>query len=249
MMPRKRWESSTDAVELSRAFYMRLTNRGKQPEKGRKLTLYTVALCRKVWDEMPWICRVLTDIAELTADGGPASLPLPRPFKVYSVPLVQVATNGWRAASTNPQQLYPAAELVRYEAELIRLGYEKPDSADDHLRGLLAARFYQLACLVDSLAHLQPSRVFPLELYAIQLLRDIAGDPYQPVKFKPEWRTDTVLTLARQMYESREFSAMPILADALQDTGCNNGAILSHCREPGEHVRGCWVVDLVLGRE
>jgi hypothetical protein len=51
------------------------------------------------------------------------------------------------------------------------------------------------------------------------------------------------------MYESREFGAMPILADALQDAGCNNDAILNHCREPGEHVRGCWVVDLVLGRE
>jgi len=51
------------------------------------------------------------------------------------------------------------------------------------------------------------------------------------------------------MYEAREFSAMPILADALQDAGCDNEDVLSHCREPGTHVRGCWVVDLLLGRE
>jgi hypothetical protein len=51
------------------------------------------------------------------------------------------------------------------------------------------------------------------------------------------------------VYESREFSAMPILADALQDAGCDCDDILSHCRGPGPHVRGCWVVDLVLGKE
>jgi len=51
------------------------------------------------------------------------------------------------------------------------------------------------------------------------------------------------------MYEAREFSAMPILADALQDSGCDNEAVLTHCRGPGPHVRGCWVVDLVLGKE
>ena len=51
------------------------------------------------------------------------------------------------------------------------------------------------------------------------------------------------------MYESRDFSAMPILADALQDAGCDNDDILNHCRDPVRHVRGCWVVDLVLGKE
>ena len=51
------------------------------------------------------------------------------------------------------------------------------------------------------------------------------------------------------MYESRDFAAMPILADTLQVAGCDNPDILNHCRGPGPHVRGCWVVDLVLGRE
>jgi hypothetical protein len=51
------------------------------------------------------------------------------------------------------------------------------------------------------------------------------------------------------MYDSREFSAMPILADALQDAGCDSHDILDHCRGPGPHVRGCWVVDLVLAKE
>jgi len=82
------------------------------------------------------------------------------------------------------------------------------------------------------------------------IIRDIFGNPFRPVAFSPEWRTDTAVELARQMYESRDFSAMPILADALQDAGCDNEDILKHCRDANQpHVRGCWVVDLVLDKE
>jgi hypothetical protein len=51
------------------------------------------------------------------------------------------------------------------------------------------------------------------------------------------------------MYFSRDFSAMPILADALQDAGCENADVLDHCRGPGPHVRGCFVVDKLLAKE
>jgi hypothetical protein len=82
-----------------------------------------------------------------------------------------------------------------------------------------------------------------------QHIRDIFGNPFRPVAFNPAWRTDTVLFLARQMYNAREFSAMPILADASQDAGCDSTDSRGHCRGPGPHMRGCWVVDLVLGKE
>jgi hypothetical protein len=82
------------------------------------------------------------------------------------------------------------------------------------------------------------------------LLADIIGPSPRTFAFSPAWRTDTAVSLARTMYESREFSAMPILADALQDAGCDNDDILNHCRDANQvHVRGCWVVDLVLGKE
>lgn len=88
------------------------------------------------------------------------------------------------------------------------------------------------------------------EAAQVALLRDIMGNPFRKVGFSKEWRTDTAVALAKQMYDSREFSAMPILADALQDAGCNNDDVLNHCREANaRHVRGCWVVDLVLGKE
>jgi hypothetical protein len=79
-------------------------------------------------------------------------------------------------------------------------------------------------------------------------LRCLFGNPFRPVLTNRDWATSTVVALASQMYESRDFSAMPILSDALQDAGCDNADILDHCRNPGPHCRGCWVVDLVLGK-
>jgi hypothetical protein len=81
------------------------------------------------------------------------------------------------------------------------------------------------------------------------LFRDIFGNPFRPVGFDPRWRTDAVLAAAGRMYEGLDFSAMPVLAEALQDAGCDNADVLDHCRGSGPHVRGCWVVDLVLGKE
>jgi hypothetical protein len=80
-------------------------------------------------------------------------------------------------------------------------------------------------------------------------LRCIFGNPFQPVSFDPEWLTSTVVALARGIYDERAFDRLPILADSLQDAGCEDTAILDHCRGPGPHARGCWVVDLVLGKE
>jgi hypothetical protein len=79
-----------------------------------------------------------------------------------------------------------------------------------------------------------------------RVLRDIFGDPSKVVPFAPRWRTPTVLALAEGAYEERDFARLPILADALEEAGCDNPAILEHCRAAEEHHRGCWVVDSVL---
>jgi hypothetical protein len=84
----------------------------------------------------------------------------------------------------------------------------------------------------------------------ILLLRDIFGNPFRPVTFDPEWRTTTALALAQGIYDERAFDRLPILADALQDAGCDNDDILAHLRDTATpHVRGCWALDLVLGKE
>src|SRR5262249_3489199 len=83
------------------------------------------------------------------------------------------------------------------------------------------------------------------------LLRDIIGNPFRPVAINPAWLTwngGTVPKVAQAIYDERAFDRMPVLADALEDAGCSDAAVLNHCRQPGVHVRGCWVVDLLLGK-
>ena len=81
-----------------------------------------------------------------------------------------------------------------------------------------------------------------------RLLREIVGNLFRPVSIGQAWASSTVLGLAEGIYADRAFDRMPILADALEEAGCDNADILSHCRGDGPHVRGCWVVDLVLGK-
>jgi len=77
----------------------------------------------------------------------------------------------------------------------------------------------------------------------------IFGNPFRPVTLNPAWRTATVIALAEAIYADRAFDRLPILADALEEAGCTSAEVLNHCRQPGEHVRGCWAVDLVLGKQ
>jgi hypothetical protein len=86
------------------------------------------------------------------------------------------------------------------------------------------------------------------------LLRDIFN-PFRPVTVSPAWQTSQAVALAQAAYEQRELPAgdldvarLAVLADALEDAGCTSEDVLGHLRGPGPHVRGCWAVDLVLGK-
>ena len=83
----------------------------------------------------------------------------------------------------------------------------------------------------------------------LSLLRDIFGNPFRPSVLSSAWITPQVQNLAHNIYEDRKFDRLPDLADALEEGGCHETEILDHCRHPGPHVRGCWVVDLLLGKE
>ncbi len=75
--------------------------------------------------------------------------------------------------------------------------------------------------------------------------------PFPPADatFRPEWRTETVVGLANGIDADKAFERLPILADALEDEGCDSTVLLRHCREPVAHDDHCWALDLVLGRE
>lgn len=81
----------------------------------------------------------------------------------------------------------------------------------------------------------------------LSLVRCVFGNPFRPAASDPRWLTPTVVALAQGIYDDRAFNRLPVLADALEEAGCTDPAILEHCRGPGPHARGCWVVDLLLG--
>jgi hypothetical protein len=76
----------------------------------------------------------------------------------------------------------------------------------------------------------------------------VLSEPLRYLSIHPSWQSSTVVSLAQAIYDDRAFDRMPILADALEDAGCTNADVLDHCRGAGPHVRGCWVVDLILGK-
>jgi hypothetical protein len=84
--------------------------------------------------------------------------------------------------------------------------------------------------------------------YQVSLVHDIVGNPFRPVVIETNWlrsHDELVPKLARSIYEMRSFTDLPLLADALEEVGCDNNDVLAHCRAGGEHVRGCWVLDLL----
>jgi hypothetical protein len=86
----------------------------------------------------------------------------------------------------------------------------------------------------------------------VRLVHDIFGNPFRPAALDRSWLTwndSTVAKMAQAVYDERVFDRLPVLADALEEAGCTNADILNHCRQPGVHVRGCWVLDLLLGKE
>lgn len=105
-----------------------------------------------------------------------------------------------------------------------------------HLRDALAFRHHTLG--------LHSSSVFRGQLCAT--LREVVENPFRRIEVEPEWRTETVVLMAGEMTSANDFAAAPILADALQDAGCDTDDLLTHLRDPhATHRRGCWAVELL----
>jgi hypothetical protein len=228
-----------------------------QTPADRRFRLFACACCRRVWDRIPEPCNRDAVLAcEGFLDGQLPSAALEAAFTASS--RVEYLEDGSKRGE-------PGYWAVKY----LGRGFYKLTAGASAL--MVASRTLSLAdeaygrearhafddCFdVGNGVFLAPFRwpepippvVLAERVVYADLLRCIFGTPSREQTFDPSWRTETAVSLARQMYESRDFLLMPILGDALADAGCPDGDVLEHCRGPGPHSRGCWVADLVLGK-
>ncbi|OAI44982.1 hypothetical protein AYO44_13375 [Planctomycetaceae bacterium SCGC AG-212-F19] len=218
----------------------------------RKLRLFAVACCRRVWhllsDERS---RRAVEAAERFADDhcGPEELDIAWRNSWQASPpenryVNHHAARAASAASTwyDPDDIYSYLPQGVTPAEQVEKAMRAAEQRAQQVASLAAARIALASSLAAAAARAEPPN-------RVKLVRCIFGNPFRPVTFAPAWRTATVTSLAQAIYDDRAFDRTPILADALEDAGCTSADVLNHCRGKGEHVRGCWVVDLVLGKE
>jgi hypothetical protein len=235
-MTEQQWLKSGDPDAMFRFLEGKMTD--------RKLRLFQVACCRRVWHLMPKKkCCDAVLVAEQYAD---------REVNNTERRAAQALIAGYKPKGAQASRISNLA--VR------QAGYAAYYAIEMHvaknLRGIRAsgvsAPLAHAARKAAKASAPDPwTKVYNAEKrVTARLIRCIFGNPFGPVTFDPTWNTDTVLSLAKQMYESRDFSAMPELASALKKAGCDDASILKHCRDSKQvHVRGCWVVDLILGKE
>lgn len=226
-MTEKQWLRATKSWDR---FYDRFMWLRTQRMSSRKYRLWGCACCHRLGDLMPDPrSHRAVAIAEQFADGEAGK------------PAVTAAKKpAWNAVSERGELSFNPEQATCWAARAAALLLDLK----------LGSSSITVAVSVAIALSLAKVRTRDDEQLAqTQLLLDIFGNPFRKVKFDGAWRTDTVVSLARTMHNSREFSAMPILADALQDAGCDNPNILLHCRDTNQvHVRGCWVTDLVLNK-
>jgi hypothetical protein len=205
----------------------------------RKLRLFACACCRRIWplleDERS---RRAVEVSERHADGAAgwieleaaqaearAAIPRRNPARGKSV-----HSRAWRDA-----------QVIQNATRAAWFTVSRPPQAHSAARvtaQIAAARGLAWGPVAG---HWQAS-----------LLRDFFGPlPFRPVTLSPAWLTwgsGTVPKLAAAVYEERAFDRLPILADALEEAGCDAAELLTHLRAPGPHVRGCWALDLLLGK-
>ena len=221
--------------------------RGKVSD--RKLRLFGCACCRRIW-------RLLTDarsrkaveVAELHALGLVSEEERER--------ALLMACDAFQEADEDDPYAEPGADITSSLLCPSTADASHPTSFDAHEISVAAAEL--VAIEGSSPADEDPTgnkweRIRAGER-AVQchLLIDIIGNPFRPVSVDPSWLTLAVVKQAKAISRKRAFDRLFMLSTDLEGAGCTNArcpSLLEHCRAPGLHVRGCWVVDLLLGKE
>jgi hypothetical protein len=228
-MTEREWLECEDVQELLDYLVGRASN--------RKFRLFGCACCRRVWNSLAdERSRNAVAIAERYADG------LATDDEIEAVRKSTAACqteNALRPGSSAEQSwAFGAAAAV-----LFATPFWKPNAASQGAKG---AAWAAAEAAWRGNAAIGPGEEASSQL---NLFRDIFENPYRPKWMASQGLTSTIVSLAQAIYDHRRFADLLILADALEEAGCTDPDVLDHCRQPGVHSKGCWVLDLVLGKE
>jgi hypothetical protein len=209
----------------------------QQKASQRKLRLFGCACCRRVWDLLPSeASRRAVAVAERFADGLARRKDLTEALQACGKEAAAGATHD------------PAAMVVRVSLKMA--AWWASYNAQVQAAGTGPLEPSQFA------AH--TAAMYKEGLAQRKLLHDIFGNPFRPVRIDPAWLAwggGTIPRLAQAIYDERslpsgllDIDRLCMLADALEEAGCGDADVLGHCRVPAEHVRGCWLIDLLTGK-
>jgi hypothetical protein len=247
----------------------------KGKASDRKLRLFGCACCRRIWHLIPtkeeYRC---VEVAEQYADKSASDEELELSIRESMQPCRIVGSQGklnwkqwmqvWTAASEAVKSFASCSSdfLLGLSAASTNLPIDSVDRTEGSVRSgaIVAASAWAIAELLKEGSNGSTERLELLrqeeQRRQTTLLRDIIGNPWRPVSLDPSWLTAAVSNLTATAYEDRALPSgqldparLAVIADALVDAGCMHFDLLAHCLEPGPHVRGCWVVDLILSKD
>jgi hypothetical protein len=200
----------------------------------RKLRLFLTACCRQIWHLLPDPrFRDAVEVAERYADGG-----------VVTSSLIEAGDRGFVPSNwgdNDPMDWTLATPSIAIDLTNPGTWVWVVSRPPDEL-GSIVMRVWWIRGGLRGIPGTTQS----------DLLRDLFGPlPFRPVTVHPDvlaWNDRLVVRLAQAIYDGMRWGDIPILADALLDAGCDDENLIAHCRSEGPHVRGCWAIDLILGK-
>ena len=247
-MTEEEWMASDDPNAVLSGL-KQLTRERKSIVSYRRSLLFSLACYRKrIERSVAPLARSVAEATDLFADGQDDYTPLYR--------LWQEAEKAVRKAQKNYEMVGDGWEVLAYSfvAKILSVATpsisreQRATRATEALERVIGEVCKNAGEGQSGAQRKQAERVAARLL--ARGLREVFGNPFRPIAFDAAWRTSDVMALANGVYAERAFERMPILADALQDAGCDNADILAHLRdETATHVRGCWALDLVVGKE
>lgn len=243
-MTEAEWLFSEDPAPMVRFL------RGRTSE--RRLRLFACACCRTVWTSIPPVFQELIRVAERHADGAATHVELGGALRA--------AHRARRKGNALERTVYDAARsdgfdpaAVAHRIASVVAHTSAPNPSPAARCGIVDGQpaWEEIPPNADRI--LSKGAFVSHLLLESSLLRDIVGPlPFRSIRLQADVLTrneGTVVRLAQGIYSEGRFDRLPILADVLEDAGYSDAEILGHCRQPRPHVRGCWVVDQLLGRD